>query len=134
MNRLDPLGPTGSHEYRLARFDYRTGSRVDEGIRQATELTVLVFDGVFLLRPELADCWELSVHLSIPPELSIQRGIERDSLPMGGDQEAENRYRRRYLPGQAFYDAEVSPTSIADVVIDNSDFENPTIVKFPDLA
>jgi uridine kinase len=128
------LGPTGSHEYRLARFDYRTGSGVDEGTWQAIEPSVLVFDGVFLLRPELADCWELSVYVVVPPEVSIQRGIERDSVLMGGDQEAANHYHRRYLPGQALYDAEVSPTSIADVVVDNSDFEKPVIKKFPALT
>ncbi len=131
---LDPLGPTGSHEYRLARFDYQIDSRVDQGTRLVIGPTVLIFDGVFLLRPELADCWELSIYVFVPPEVSIQRGIERDSLLMGGDQEAADRYRRRYLPGQALYEAEVSPTSVADVVVDNSDVEHPVIIKFPGLA
>jgi len=131
---LDPLGPTGSNEYRLARFDHHTDSRVDHGTRKVIRPTVLIFDGVFLLRPELADCWELSIYVFVPPEVSIQRGIERDSLMMGGDKEAEHRYRRRYLPGQALYEAEVSPTSVADVVVDNSDFQHPVIIKFPGLA
>ena len=40
---------------------------------------------------------------------------------MGGDQEAVDRFRRRYLSGEALYGAEVSPTSVADVVVDNPD-------------
>ena len=128
------MGPKGSHEYRLARFDYQTDSGVDQGTRKAIEPPVLVFDGVFFLRPELADCWELSIYVFVPPEVSIQRGMKRDSLLMGGDQEAAHRYRRRYLPGQALYEAEVSPTSVADVVVDNSDFEHPVIIRFPGLA
>jgi uridine kinase len=131
---LDPLGPTGSHEYRLAGFNYQADAGVDEGIRQAHEPYVLIFDGVFLLRPELADCWELSIYVSVPPDVSIQRGVERDSPLMGGIQEAADRYRRRYLPGQALYEAEVSPTSIANVVVDNTDFEHPMIIKFPGLT
>lgn len=131
---LDPLGPTASHEYRLARFDYQTDSRTDQGTKQAMEPPVLVFDGVFLLRPELADCWELSIYVFVPPEVSLQRGIERDSLLMGGDQEAADRYLHRYLPGQALYEAEVSPTSVADVVVENSDFERPVVIKFPGLS
>jgi uridine kinase len=131
---LDPLGPTGSHAYRLARFDYRTDSGVDEGTRRAIKPSVLVFDGVFLLRPELAECWELSVYVDVPPEVSFQRGLDRDSLQMGGDQVATDRYLHRYLPGQALYESEVLPASIADVVVDNSDFENPVITKFPALT
>jgi uridine kinase len=131
---LDPLEPTGSHEYRLARFDYQTDQRVEQNTRQVIGPAVLIFDGVFLLRPELADCWDLSIYVFVSPDVSIQRGIERDSQLMGGDQEAEDRYRRRYLPGQALYEAEVSPTSAADVVVDNSDFERPVIIKFPVLA
>ena len=131
---LDPLGPAGSHEYRLARFDYRTDRGVDEGTKQAIEPSVLVFDGVFLLRPELAGCWELSVYVAVPPEVSFQRGLERDSLLMGADQEAADRYLHRYLPGQALYEAEISPASIADVVVENSDFQNPVIMKCPALA
>ena len=128
------MGPRGDREYRLARFNYRTGSGVDEGTKHATEPFVLVFDGVFLLRPELVGCWELSVYVEVPPGVSAQRGIERDSTLMGGRREASNRYLRRYLPGKALYHAEMSPGSIADVVVDNSDFEIPSITKFPDLT
>jgi uridine kinase len=131
---LDPLGSAGSHEYRLARFDYQMDREVDQRKIQAIKPPVLVFDGVFLLRPELAECWELSVYIFVQPEVSIERGIERDSRLMGGDQEAADRYRCRYLPGQALYEAEVSPTSIADVVVDNSDFEDPVIIKWPGIA
>ena len=64
---LDPLGPTGSHEYRLARFNFQTDNGVDEGTRRANEPHVLVSDGVFLLRSELADYWELLSTLPYHP-------------------------------------------------------------------
>jgi uridine kinase len=51
---LRPLGPGGGRqEYRLAVFDVTKDSAVDEAPRQASVNSILLFDGVFLLRPEL---------------------------------------------------------------------------------
>ena len=40
----------------------------------------------------------------------------------------QDRYRRRYIPGQELYLSACKPREAADIVIDNSDFERPFIV------
>ena len=51
---LEPLGPSGSRRYRRACFDFRTDTAVREPAATADPDAILLFDGVFLQRPELA--------------------------------------------------------------------------------
>ena len=92
-------------------------------------IAVLVFDGVFLHRPELRDRWQLSVHLHVPGAVSLRRAMARDVTRFGGVGEVERRYRSRYLPGQALYRPEADPLRHADVVVDNSDPSNPELLS-----
>jgi uridine kinase len=62
---LEPLGPTGNRRYRTAVFDFRTDAPVKQSERGASASAVLVFDGVFLLRPELVDCWDMRIFIAV---------------------------------------------------------------------
>jgi uridine kinase len=89
---------------------------------------VLIVDGVFALRPELHRHWDLSVWVDIDSELSVRRGADRDSQREGTDA-AETLHRDRYGTAEAIYVAEVDPVTVANVVIDNTDFDHPRIVR-----
>jgi len=80
------------------------------------EGAVLVFDGVFLQRPELAESWDLVVFLRIDPGIALGRAVERDGEVFGSD--VERRYKERYQPGQAIYFEQVDPEPKADIVVD----------------
>jgi uridine kinase len=97
----------------------------------ADERCVLLFDGVFLLRPELSKYWDLSIYLHVEPEIALERGAERDSRHMGGRVVARDLYLNRYLRGQALYQAQASPTASADVVVDNTDLKSPRVTQTP---
>src|SRR5213082_3087644 len=75
---LDPLGPHGSRRYRRAVFDYRTDGSVHVEPEVAAVDAVLLFDGVFLLRPELAEAWDLRIFVVVRPEESLRRALDRD--------------------------------------------------------
>ena len=124
---LEPLGPGGSRLYRTAVFDFRTDSPVEAATRPAGDDAVLVFDGVFLLRPELRGCWDLSIFVRVEPEVSVRRALERDLELFGSAEEVERRYRTRYLPGQQLYLADAHPTDHADFVVDNDCPEQPRL-------
>jgi uridine kinase len=126
---LEPLGPEGDRCYRTAVFDYRTDSVVDEPVRQAANGAVLLFDGVFLLRPELRGFWDLSIFLDVSPEETLRRALVRDAELFGDAVRA--RYRLRYLPAQRHYRAAAEPAERADVVIDNEDPARPRVLKWP---
>lgn len=103
---------------RTAVFDYRTDSAVQLAPIDLAPDCVLMFDGVFLQRPELSRWWDLVVFLRIDPEAALRRAIARDQAHMGPD--AEHRYRERYQPGQTIYFSEVDPELRADIILDTT--------------
>ncbi|MBA3552378.1 MAG: hypothetical protein H0W27_05860 [Actinobacteria bacterium] len=88
---------------------------------------MLLFDGVFLLRPELNDSWDFRIFVWVDEEEILRRAAERDVTRFGSREAVLTRYRRRYLPAQGIYADAVRPREKADVVIDNSDPARPTV-------
>jgi uridine kinase len=126
---LAPLGPGGSRRYVSAVFDYRADSVVEIPICAAEANAVLLFDGVFLLRPELMAYWDFTIFVEADFETILARAAERDAVLFGSAEEVRKRYEHRYIPGQKLYYAESRPKERADVVIDNNDPGNPVITK-----
>ena len=65
---LDPLGPDGDRRYQHAVYDIDTDTALSPPVTTAPADAVLLLDGVFLLRPELIDRWDLSIFVSAPFE------------------------------------------------------------------
>lgn len=124
---LEPLGPGGSREYRTAVFDFRDDQPLDQSPAVASERAVLVFDGVFLLRPELRDAWDVRVFVSAGFEETLRRARQRDEALFGSAEEVERRYRLRYIPGQELYFAQAHPQRVADAVVVNDDPAEPIL-------
>ena len=112
-------------------FDWRTDTPVEQAPTPVPERAVLVFDGVFLLRPELRGSWNMSVYLRVPASAVLERALVRDVGALGTAEEVRQRYEKRYLPGQAIYRAECDPEAHADVLVENSDFSKPIIFRRP---
>jgi uridine kinase len=125
---LLPLGPDGTRRYRTAAFDHRAERPVGAPLLTARPSSILVFDGVFLLRPELNGHWDFRIFLAADFEVTLARAIERDQALLGGRRAAERRYRRRYLPGQRLYLESIRPAELADVVVDNTDPSRPRLL------
>lgn len=90
--------------------------------------SVLITDGAYLFKPHYIPHWDLKVFLKIPFELAEQRGIDRDSNRLGGVDDAKKKYQSRYHAASRLYINECNPENVADVVIDNSDYENPVLI------
>ena len=121
---LDPL-KTGDLRYKAKAFDYTIDQGIISPFIEAEPDSILVFDGVFTHQSELRGYWDYSIYLHIDEEESIRRGVGRKP---GDEEEARRRYRVRYIAGQRLYHAEAEPKKHADVVINNNDPENPTIL------
>jgi uridine kinase len=120
---LLPLGPGGDCRYRTAVFDYRTDQPLDLPLLQAPPHTILLVDGIFLLRPELAPLWDYRIFISLPFEVALERALQRDMQAESGKTQAElrARYLQRYLPAQRYYLKTVKPQDLADMIIDNNE-------------
>ena len=127
------LGPfaSGACRVRTASFDYRTDRGVDIQQEVARD-AVLLFDGVFLLRPELRAHWDLRVYLHVPESVTLTRAVQRDVQLFGSEEDVRRRYEHRYLPGQALYRQEAAPLDYADVLLDNTHPVDPVVVRWPD--
>jgi uridine kinase len=126
---LLPLGPNGNRRCRLAVFNFRENVGVLDNAHTAKPDAVLLFDGVFLLRPELIDLWDLRIFLFIEFSEVLRRVALRDRDLFGSSDAAVKRYRIRYVPGQEIYFRTVRPWNLADVVLDNSDPTSPVILS-----
>ena len=78
---LVPLGPDGNLHYRSATFDVRRDISLSTPERVASPNAILLFDGVFLLRPELVEQWDYRLFVEVTMEEALRRAMKRD-LPL----------------------------------------------------
>jgi uridine kinase len=122
---LDPLGPNGERRYQQAIYDKRTDTALSQPVTTAPADAVLLFDGVFLLRPELIDRWDLRIFVSVAFEETVDRARIRDRALYDSATEIERRWRRRYIPAQQRYFATVRPADRADIIVRNDELQRP---------
>jgi uridine kinase len=122
---LVPLGDGARRTYRPAIIDLATDRSAANASRTLAPDGVLVVDGSFLQRPELASHWDVVVWLAVPVEVAEARGVARDADRLGGRDEAQRLFRTRYHAAGRRYVAEVGPEQRADVVVDNTDLAAP---------
>ncbi|MFL6075904.1 MAG: hypothetical protein ACJ73S_21140 [Mycobacteriales bacterium] len=125
---LEPAGEHGSGDCVLCAIDPLTQIDHSTVVTRAAPDAVLIVDGVFAYRPEINAYWDYRIWLDIDPELSVRRGTQRDQDTWAGP-DAEAVHRHRYLPAERLYLAEVDPIPLTDVVIDNTHFDRPQILR-----
>ncbi len=122
---LAPLGPDGDRRFQYAVYDRDTDAALSPPVTTATPDALLLFDGVFLLRPELIDRWDLRIFVDTTFETTLDRARVRDRASLGSAVRVEQRFRNRYLPSQQHYFDTVRPTDHADVIVHNEQPEQP---------
>jgi uridine kinase len=122
---LAPLGPGGSRRYRPAGHDLATDQVLAPPLADAPAGAVLVLDGIFLHRDELAGAWDLSVFLQVGFGEAARRMAIRD----GSDPDPEHPSLARYLHAQRHYLTGCQPSRRADVVVDNTALAAPVLVS-----
>jgi uridine kinase len=128
---LEPLGPNSNGHYQVAIFDWQTDRPVEPKPEQAPPGAILLFDGIFLARPELVSFWDLFIFVEINFETCLANALERERTHFNGDDdELPHRYQTRYVPAQREYLAAYRPQDRADIVIDNNDPAAPHLIKF----
>ncbi|QEU96747.1 cytidylate kinase family protein [Streptomyces kanamyceticus] len=126
---LDPLGPGGDRRFQHAVYDSGTDTPSSPPATTASADAVLLFDGVFLLRPELINHWDLRIFVSIPFEQTVDRALKRGAALAGSTADTidiERSWRHRYIPSQQLYFATARPTDHADIIVYNDQLQRPT--------
>jgi uridine kinase len=117
----DLLVPFAAGEpVRTAVRDVRTDAALDLAPVLPAPGTVLVVDGMFLHRDELAAYWEFSVYLHVDLAVSLARLHARDGPPPTATD--------RYAEAQRIYAAACDPAARATLRLDNSDLAAPRVI------
>ena len=126
---LEPAGPSGDGRVALCSIDPLTQVDHSASVTAMPADGVLLVDGVFACRPEIDRYWDVRIWVEIDAELSIRRGTARDAGIEGGADAAEALHRERYLAAEELYLEEVDPRSLVDVVVDNTVFARPRLLR-----
>jgi uridine kinase len=121
---LDPLSPGGTRRYHVAAFDHRSDTAITTPVEIAAADSILVFDGIFLHRPELRRYWDYSVFLEVGFHVSIPRCAQRGE----GSADPHAPENRRYVQGQNIYLGTCAPRRHATVTINNENLAAPYVV------
>jgi uridine kinase len=120
---LRPLSKHGDNIYRAKYHNVETDEIINSPAQQANPSAILIVDGIFSNRDELAKYWDYSVFLQVDFKTTFQRMAVRD----GTKADPHDDKNRRYHEGQLRYFEECNPQQRASILVDNSDFNNPRI-------
>lgn len=128
----------GADRVLVAAFDEPSDASLRAVVEIAdAEPTVLVFDGLFLQRPELEQWWDHAVYLDAD-ERSDREWLDflLSNLPEAStaranviDERLERARWPRYRSGWRHYVEQADPASKASMVIDNNDLARPRIIR-----
>ena len=89
---------------------------------------ILIVDGTFLQRPELAGGFDVAVYVATSDDIATGRGITRDAALLGGADAARDLYAARYRPAVELYEQLCTPEARADAVLHNDDLTHPRLM------
>ncbi len=124
------MGPDGNRRYQTSALYLHRDRSMKSPLRTSSDDEILIMDGIFLLRPEILPCWDLTIYLVTDFKNSMTRGIARDTELIGSSEEAARRFRDRYILCQHLYNREANPLDKADILIDNNDLKSPQFLRF----
>lgn len=136
---LEPV-MSGTGDYLVAMFDEPTDQPVHIEPRSVDDIDVLIFDGIFLQREELARFWDYVIFLDGQQRVDLRRlGLVLDELPNKPTDVVAHvlewgRKFDRYSSGMRYYLDLVNPAAAADLVIDNNDLRHPRIIRCADSS
>ena len=114
---LLPLSAGQSATFQPYDWDAGDGRLAPPKIIPAAD--VIIVDGVYAARPELADLVDVAVYLGIDPEVRAVRYAERTDDPD---------WRRFWERGEAHYFSAVRPPASFDIRLDDHDLRNGSYV------
>lgn len=118
---VEPFRLAGSAAFVLEAFDVRRDAPIEPKWTTAPDDAILIVDGVFLHRPELAGLWNYSIWLEAPLGVTSARLAARD----GTDPDPAAEGNRRYVDGHERYVRAVDPSRAASVIVDNTEPDHP---------
>lgn len=133
-NVLKPLRDSENRRIRRTLFSISTNMEVNSDYESVAEDAIVLCDGIFLMRPELMDFWDITIFVDITLDTALQRVVEREIRNYGSYETIKQMYEQRYFAGQKIYFDRCHPYQRADLIIDNNDIRNPLVIEQHTIA
>lgn len=115
--------------YTTAIHDIETDQYIDLAPITLENDAILITDGAYLFKPNYREYWDLKIYLKTSFEIAMNRGVERDKELLGGFEITKEKFEQRYHKSSQMYLDENQPEQLADIIIDNSNFDNLKLLK-----
>jgi uridine kinase len=125
---LMPLGPNGNLQYETISHNLITDMSVHNEPLLATQNMILIVDGTFLLKKDVAYLFDYKIFVDTNFEIARKRGAKRETEAFGSYEEAEKMFLNRYHAACKMYIDEHNPKECANVIVKNSDLGNPEVI------
>ncbi|WP_088292153.1 AAA family ATPase [Bacillus mycoides] len=125
---LKPLGPNGNLQYETISHNLITDMPVHNTPLVASPNMVLIVDGTFLLKKKIEYLFDYKIFVDTDFEIARNRGAERETEAFGSYEEAEKMFINRYHAACKMYIDEHNPKECANVIFQNSNFDDPVVV------
>ncbi|HFU7086535.1 TPA: hypothetical protein ACGN8S_001561 [Bacillus cereus] len=125
---LKPLGPNGNLQYETISHNLITDTPVYNTPIFAQPNMVLIVDGTFLLKKDVAYLFDYKIFVDTNFEIARKRGAKRETEAFGSYKEAEKMFLNRYHAACKMYIEEHNPKDCADVIFRNSDLAKPELI------
>ncbi|MBG9836797.1 MULTISPECIES: hypothetical protein [Bacillus cereus group] len=125
---LKPLGPNGNLQYETISHNLITDTPVYNTPIFAQPNMVLIVDGTFLFKKDVAHLFDYKIFVDTDFELARKRGAKRETEAFGSYKEAEKMFLNRYHAACKMYIEEHNPKECADVVFQNTDLAKTKLI------
>jgi len=103
QNVLEPLSPGGNLQIRKSVTNLSADSTSEEPLETVNKDAILLLDGVFLMRKELLNYWDVKIYVDISFEIALERALERDLNKFESISKLKRMHELRYFSGQRIY-------------------------------
>jgi uridine kinase len=109
--------------------NYDSKERVQKKIKLNYPLIVII-ESIYLFQKSLIEFFDYTIFLDITPEESLNRvqSRPRDLELYGSLEGIEKKYTTKNYPGYQLFNQQENPKQYANVIIDNNDWEHPTLL------
>lgn len=114
--------------YISATHDLETDEYLSLEAKVIPANTIIVTDGAYLFKPIYQEHWDLKIYLKTDFNTALLRGVKRDLSLFGNEAETIKKFKERYHAASKLYLDEVKPESLADLIIDNTNFEKMIVL------
>jgi len=129
VNKVLKSSQTEKPNYTSATHDLESDEYLNLKPIEISNETIIITDGAYLFKPNYINHWDLKIYLKTDFENAMKRGIERDKESLGGFEATKEKFKKRYHKASKIYLTENKPEGKADIIFDNSDFENLKLIR-----